>query len=85
MWMVTREFVFAIVVPPLWVNAFTLLLLGALFNDSDLRIQLRLERWQLGARRFGIPARSPPNETELSHRWRRRAFASVFYFLISPL
>jgi len=28
---------------------------------------------------------SASNETELSHRWRRRALASVFYFLISPL
>ena len=62
MWIVTRELVFATVVPPPWVNEFTVLLLGALFNDSDLRIQLRLERWQLGARRSGIPARSPPNE-----------------------
>jgi hypothetical protein len=24
-----------------------------------------------------------PNETELSYRWRQRAFASSFYFLIS--
>jgi hypothetical protein len=29
--------------------------------------------------------RHTSNENKLSHRWRRRAFASVFYFLISPL
>src|SRR5205823_5389683 len=30
-------------------------------------------------------ARCRSNEKEISHRWRRRAYFSVFYFLISPL
>ena len=34
--------------------------------------------------RSGMEPAHRPNETELSYRWRERAFVSIFYFLISP-